>query len=74
MVKKLLFWLATLLVVFVVVWPLLWLYLTAFKSPHDIFSPDLKSQFLFSVHPGELRALTLSPQYNYMPTRCSTRL
>ena len=71
MVKKLLFWLATLLVVFVVLWPLLWIYLTAFKSPQDIFSPDLKSQFLFSVTLENFERL-LSPQYDFLQSLLNT--
>jgi multiple sugar transport system permease protein len=71
MVKRLLFWLATLLVVFVVLWPLAWIYLTAFKSPQDIFSPDLKSQFTFSFTLENFQRL-LSPQYNYLPSLLNT--
>jgi multiple sugar transport system permease protein len=71
MVKKILFWLATFLVVFVVLWPLVWIYLTAFKAPADIFSPNLKNQFLFSVTLENFARL-FSAQYGYLQSLLNT--
>lgn len=45
--KKIVFWLITLLVLFVIVAPIVWLYLTAFKSPNDIFTTDVKKLVVF---------------------------
>ncbi len=47
MFKKILFWLVTLLVLFIVIVPLVWIYLTAFKSQTDIFSTSLRSMVIF---------------------------
>lgn len=47
MIKKLLFWLATIVALFVVVGPLAWIYLTAFKSPTDIFTTNLSTAVTF---------------------------
>ncbi|MFW6138199.1 MAG: carbohydrate ABC transporter permease [Spirochaetota bacterium] len=48
MIKKVLFWLITVLVLGIVVGPLLWIYLTAFKSPEAIFSTELKNLIIFN--------------------------
>jgi multiple sugar transport system permease protein len=57
MIKKILFWLVTLMVLFVVLVPLLWIYLTAFKSQTDIFSPDLQRMVLFQPTLDNFRGL-----------------
>lgn len=44
---KLLFWIITLLVLFVIIAPLAWIYLTAFKSPNDIFTTDVRKLISF---------------------------
>ena len=38
--RRVLFWFAVALMVFVVVFPVFWIYVTAFKSPEDIFSEN----------------------------------
>jgi multiple sugar transport system permease protein len=47
MTRKILFWLVTLVVLFAVIAPLLWIYLTAVKSAGDIFTTELKKLILF---------------------------
>lgn len=47
MLRRLLFWIITLVALFSVVGPLLWVYLTAFKSPTDIFTTDISRAFIF---------------------------
>lgn len=42
------FWIVTIIVLIVVLGPLLWIYLTAFKSASDIFSGSLSKQILFT--------------------------
>jgi multiple sugar transport system permease protein len=49
MIKKILFWLTTIIVLFVIVMPLAWIYLTAFKGQNEIFAKNLLNQFVF--HP-----------------------
>ena len=46
--KRVLFWAATLLVVFTFVSPLIWMYLTSFKTNADIYTQDLVKMFFFS--------------------------
>jgi multiple sugar transport system permease protein len=48
MIKRVLFWIATLVVLAIVFGPLLWIYLTAFKAPGDIFTTELKKLILFT--------------------------
>jgi len=48
MMKKVLFWLITLIVLLTVIGPLLWIYLTAVKSPRDIFTTELKKLVVFT--------------------------
>jgi multiple sugar transport system permease protein len=47
MIKKTLFWLVTLTVLLIIIMPLAWIYLTAFKTQTDIFAPDLLKQVVF---------------------------
>jgi multiple sugar transport system permease protein len=42
-----LFWFVTAIVLFVVVFPILWVYITAFKGNADIFTLDLSRAFWF---------------------------
>ncbi|MCS7242537.1 carbohydrate ABC transporter permease [Candidatus Caldatribacterium sp.] len=44
---KVFFWLITALVLFVIVAPLAWIYLTAFKSPNDIFTTEARKLIFF---------------------------
>jgi len=55
--KKVLFWLVTLVVLFVVVVPLAWIYLTAFKSSTDIFSTNLGRMVIFKPTLGNFTNL-----------------
>jgi multiple sugar transport system permease protein len=45
--KRILFWILTAIIIIVIVGPLVWIYLTAFKSPNEIFSAELSRQFIF---------------------------
>jgi multiple sugar transport system permease protein len=48
MAKKALFWFVTLVVLLIVIGPLLWIYLTAFKSFKDIFTTELTKLVVFA--------------------------
>lgn len=48
MIRKVMFWLVTVVVLLFVVGPLLWIYLTAFKSSSDIFTTQLKRLVVFA--------------------------
>lgn len=48
MIKKVLFWLVTVMVLLFVIGPLLWIYLTAVKSAGDIFTTELKRLIVFT--------------------------
>ena len=45
--KRVLFWIITILVLLGVLGPLVWIYLTAFKSSTDIFAGTLSKQLIF---------------------------
>lgn len=45
---SLLFWLATLVILFVVIFPISWIYITSIKGSADIFSVSLKDLFVFT--------------------------
>jgi multiple sugar transport system permease protein len=47
MIKKLLFWMITGIVLVIIVAPLAWIYLTALKGPSDIFAADLTRFVVF---------------------------
>lgn len=47
MIKKTLFWLVTSVVLLAVLGPLTWIYLTAFKSPSDIFTTEVEKLIFF---------------------------
>jgi multiple sugar transport system permease protein len=47
-IKRILFWVITSLVLIGVLFPLLWIYLTAFKSSTDIFAGSLSKQLIFT--------------------------
>lgn len=47
MLKKVMFWFITFIVLLVVIGPLLWIYLTAIKAPEDIFTTQLKKLIVF---------------------------
>ncbi|HHF98188.1 MAG TPA: carbohydrate ABC transporter permease [Candidatus Aerophobetes bacterium] len=49
MTRKILFWLVTFVVLFIIVAPLAWIYLTAIKSPGDIFTTDVRKLVFFKV-------------------------
>lgn len=47
-IKRILFWVITSLVLIGVLFPLVWIYLTAFKSSTDIFAGSLSRQLIFT--------------------------
>jgi multiple sugar transport system permease protein len=47
-IKRILFWVVTSLVLAGILFPLLWIYLTAFKSSNDIFAGTLQRQLIFT--------------------------
>lgn len=47
--RIIIFWVLTGIVLFVVAAPIIWVYLTAFKAPEDIFSTELRKLFFFDV-------------------------
>jgi len=47
MIKKILFWLVTVTMLLIIILPLVWIYLTAFKAQTDVFSKDLVTQVVF---------------------------
>ena len=57
MIKKLLFWLITLSVLLVVVGPLLWIFLTAYKAANDIFTTELSKIVIFTPTLDNFRRL-----------------
>ena len=72
MLKKILFWLVTLLVLFIVIVPLVWIYLTAFKSQTDIFSTNLQRMVVFK--PTLKNFLDLFTQYPFWPNLLNTAI
>ena len=48
MIRKLLFWMVTISVLLAVVGPLSWIFLTAYKSPNDIFTTELRKIVMFT--------------------------
>jgi len=46
--KRVLFWAATILVIFTFVSPLIWIYLTSFKANTDIYTQDMARMFFFT--------------------------
>lgn len=46
--RSFLFWLATLVILFVVVFPISWIYITSIKGADDIFSVSLRDLFVFA--------------------------
>jgi len=65
MIRKVLFWLVTLIVLFIVIGPLVWIYLTAVKSPGDIFTTELKRLILFEPTLDNFKRLFTDYPYWY---------
>jgi multiple sugar transport system permease protein len=57
MVRRVLFWFVTAVVLLIVIGPLVWIYLTAFKSPGDIFTTELKKLVVFAPTLGNFNRL-----------------
>ena len=57
MVRRVLFWFVTAVVLLIVIGPLVWIYLTAFKSPGDIFTTELKKLIVFAPTLGNFNRL-----------------
>jgi multiple sugar transport system permease protein len=70
MLKKLLFWVATVLVLVIIVAPLAWIYLTAFKGPADLFASDLKRFVVFK--PTLENFVVLFRDYPFWPNLLNT--
>jgi multiple sugar transport system permease protein len=68
--KEIGFWIVTILVLIVVLGPLLWVYLTAFKSANDIFSGSLSKQILFAPTLGNF--IRLFTEYKFFSTLLNT--
>ncbi|HET6436760.1 MAG TPA: carbohydrate ABC transporter permease [Anaeromyxobacter sp.] len=72
MLKKLLFWVVTVVVLIVIVAPLAWIYLTAFKSQTDIFAADLR-RFVF-FQPTLHNFVELFRNYSFWPNLINTAI
>jgi multiple sugar transport system permease protein len=72
MLKKILFWLVTLVVLFIVIVPLVWIYLTAFKSQTDIFSTNLQRMVVFK--PTLKNFVDLFTQYPFLANLLNTAI
>ena len=57
MIKKILFWMVTIFVLLVIIIPLTWIYLTAFKSSQDVFAKDLTRLVVFKPSLDNFRSL-----------------
>lgn len=57
MIRKILFWAATILILLFITLPLAWIYLTAFKSNADIFDPSLRKFVIFTPTLDNFRSL-----------------
>ncbi|MFQ6066988.1 MAG: carbohydrate ABC transporter permease [bacterium] len=65
MVRKVLFWLVTLVVLFIVIAPLTWIYLTAVKSPGDVFTTEFKKLIFFEPTLDNFKLLFTHYSYWY---------
>ena len=72
MVKKVFFWIVTGLVLLTIIMPLLWIYLTAFKSQTDIFSTSLVRQVVF--RPTLKNFSELFSAYSFWPNLLNTAI
>ena len=68
--KEIGFWIVTIIVLIVVLGPLLWIYLTAFKSDNDIFAGNLSKQILFA--PTLKNFIRLFTEYNFFHALLNT--
>ena len=57
MIKKILFWMVTIFVLLVIIIPLTWIYLTAFKTSQDVFAKDLTRLVVFKPSLDNFRSL-----------------
>ena len=72
MIKKTLFWIVTVIVLLTIIMPLLWIYLTAFKSQNDIFSTNLVRQIVF--RPTLRNFSELFSSYTFWPNLLNTAI
>jgi len=70
MIKKALFWVVTILILLFIMSPLVWIYLTAFKSNVDIFSPKLIRFIIFKPTLDNFR--NLFTDYPFWPNLLNT--
>lgn len=68
--KRILFWVLTAIIIIVMVGPLVWIYLTAFKSPNDIFTAELSRQFIFK--PTLDNFIRLLTQFGFLKSLLNT--
>lgn len=65
MIRKVFFWVITFIVLLTVIGPLLWIYLTAFKSSGDIFTTELKKLVVFKPTVGNYHRLFIDHPFWY---------
>ncbi len=68
--KRIGFWIVTAIVIIVVLGPLLWIYMTAFKSPMDIFAGTLNKQLFFDPTMDNFKRLFF--EYSFFPALLNT--
>jgi len=72
MIKKILFWLVTVTMLLIIILPLVWIYLTAFKAQTDVFSKDLMTQVVFK--PTLKNFHDLFNEYPFWPNLLNTAI
>jgi multiple sugar transport system permease protein len=68
--KRIGFWIVTAIVIIVVLGPLIWIYMTAFKSPMDIFAGTLNKQLFFDPTMDNFKRLFF--EYSFFPALLNT--
>lgn len=68
--KRIGFWIVTAIVLIVVLGPLIWIYMTAFKSPMDIFAGTLNRQLIFDPTMDNFKRLFF--EYSFFPALLNT--
>jgi len=70
MAKKIWFWVATGVILLIVIAPVFWIFMTAFKSPDQIFSSDVG--LIFGFNPSFENFQRLIFDYKYLPALGNT--
>jgi len=68
--KRIGFWIITAIVIIIVLGPLIWIYMTAFKSPMDIFAGTLNRQLIFDPTMDNFKRLFF--EYSFFPALLNT--